>query len=68
VVDFLLSPAVQEDIPLNMFVYPASSSARVPDAFSQYTQVPPEPATLDPQQIGDNRDRWIEEWTDIVLR
>jgi thiamine transport system substrate-binding protein len=68
VVDFLLSMTVQEDIPLNMFVYPALSTARVPDAFTRFTQVPPAPATMDPEQIRDNRDRWIEEWTDIVLR
>jgi thiamine transport system substrate-binding protein len=68
VVDFLLSPPVQEDIPLNMFVYPALSTAPVPDVFTRFTQVPPAPATMDPQLIRDNRDRWIEEWTDIVLR
>jgi thiamine transport system substrate-binding protein len=68
VVDFLLSPAVQEDIPLTMFVYPASSAAQLPEAFTQFTQVPAEPGTLDPALIGANRDRWIEEWTDTVLR
>jgi thiamine transport system substrate-binding protein len=68
VVDFLLSPEVQADIPLNMFVFPALESAELPPAFEQFAQIPPEPLSMDPARIGANRDRWIEEWTDIVLR
>jgi thiamine transport system substrate-binding protein len=51
-----------------MFVYPALSTARVPDAFTQFTRAPATPTTMDPATIGANRDRWIEEWTDTVLR
>jgi thiamine transport system substrate-binding protein len=67
-VDFLLSTEVQEDIPLNMFVFPALESARLPQVFEQFAELPPEPVSMDPTTIGANRDRWIEEWTDTVLR
>ncbi len=67
-VDFLLSQPVQEDIPLNMFVFPALRSAVLPDVFRSFAQVPADPVTMDPATIAANRDRWIEEWTQTVLR
>ena len=67
-VDFLLSPTVQEDIPLNMFVYPVLPRWSCPIVFRELTAAPIDPLTLDPAIIAANRDRWIEEWTQIVLR
>lgn len=65
-IDYLLSVAVQEDIPLNMFVYPANRDAALPQVFVDFSQVPSDPATLDPAAIEANRKTWINEWTDIV--
>ena len=67
-VDFMLSTRFQEDIPLNMFVFPVRDGVTLPDVFVQFAEVPPEPLDLPPKKIGENRDRWIEEWTDTVLR
>jgi thiamine transport system substrate-binding protein len=67
-VDFLLSQPVQEDIPLNMFVFPALTAAALPDVFRVFAELPDDPAQMDPATIAANRDRWIEEWTQIVLR
>ena len=67
-VDFMLSKGFQEDMPLQMFVYPANPNASLPEAFVKYAQVPAQPASLTPDDIAANRDRWIEEWTDIVLK
>lgn len=66
-VDFLLSQRVQEDIPLNMFVWPALPTAVVPDAFSRYSTQPSQPLSMDQATIAAGRERWIREWTDIVL-
>lgn len=66
-IDFLLSPAAQEDIPLQMFVFPVVPNTPLPPVFAQYAQVPSAPLTLDPGTIEANRDRWINEWTDAVL-
>ena len=65
-IDFLLSKAVQEDIPLNMFVYPANQQAQLPDVFTRYTTFPDDPVIMDPVMIENNRERWIKEWTDIA--
>ena len=67
-VDFMLSRSFQEDIPLNMFVFPANERAALPEAFVQWAQVPEETAVIDPALIDANREQWIEAWTDVVLR
>lgn len=66
--DFLLSPAFQEDIPLNMFVFPANSDAELPPEFVEWAELSEEPLSLPPEVIEANRDAWTERWTEIVLR
>ncbi len=68
VVDFLLSPAFQEDIPLHMWVYPANSQAQVGDLFEKWAEIPAEPVQLSPAEIAAGREGWIEGWTDVMLR
>ena len=65
-VDFLLARTFQEDIPLNMFVFPANEDAVLPDVFVEYATVPANPVTMDPAAIEENRDRWLAEWATIV--
>lgn len=67
-VDFLLSPTFQEDIPLHMFVYPANSTASVGDLFQKWAEVPESPVQLSPDAISAHREEWIEAWTDVMLR
>ena len=67
-VDFLLSKPFQEDVPLQMFVFPVNPLAALPDAFILYAQVPEQPAELSPAEIAQNRDKWIAAWTETVLR
>jgi len=67
-VDYILSQLFQEDMPLNMFVYPANENAELPAEFVEWTQVPEETAVIDPQTIDANRETWIEAWTEVVLR
>ena len=67
-VDFLLSTAFQEDIPANMFVFPANSKASLPKEFTSTVRLVDKPLTLDPTQIEAKRDDWTERWTKAVLR
>lgn len=67
-VDALLSRPIQEDIPLQMFVYPANANAELPELFVQFGQTPSEPAEVDPSAIEANRETWIAAWTDLMLR
>ncbi len=67
-IDFLLDQQFQEDLPLRMFVFPVNPNAALPAVFEQWATVPADPATLSPAIIDANRDRWIQEWTETVLR
>jgi thiamine transport system substrate-binding protein len=66
-VDFVMDRAFQEDFPTRMWVYPANSAAALPAVFD-FALAPEDPATVDPAMITANREAWIDEWTQIVLR
>ncbi|MDK3161680.1 thiamine ABC transporter substrate-binding protein [Kamptonema cortianum] len=67
-IDFLLSREFQEDMPLNMFVFPVVEDAELPDLFVEYAQIPDEPVEMSAQAIDENRERWIETWIQNILR
>jgi len=65
-VDFMLSQQFQEDMPLNMYVYPVNKNAKLPDVFVKYAQIAARPAVLSYADIAKNRDAWIEAWTQAM--
>ena len=67
-IDFMLSEKFQEDIPLNMFVFPANQDAHVPDEFIEFIQVPEQPASLPMEVIATERENWIEAWRQLMLQ
>ena len=67
-VDFMLDVRFQEDMPLNMFVFPVNERAELPEAFLEHTVVPDDPFEIDHAEIGERREEWIDEWTATVLR
>lgn len=64
--DWLLSPAFQQDIPLRMFVYPVSTQAAVPIVFRQYAAVVQQPWSLRPEEVAANRANWVERWASVM--
>lgn len=67
-IDFMLSTTFQEDIPLNMYVFPVNENAALDEVFQEHLQIPEDTAEVAPQAIAENREKWIQEWTDTVLR
>ncbi|MEU2926461.1 thiamine ABC transporter substrate-binding protein [Streptomyces sp. NPDC007251] len=67
-IDFLVSKEFQEDMPLNMFVYPVVQGAKVPAEFSEYGKAAQHPETMAPGKIAANRDQWVKSWTSLVLK
>ncbi|HSM02538.1 MAG TPA: thiamine ABC transporter substrate-binding protein [Acidimicrobiia bacterium] len=65
-IDFMLSLEFQEDVPGQMFVYPVRPDAELPAWFGDRPQ--DTPTGLDPATIEANRERWLAEWSDAVLR
>ena len=66
-VDFMLGQKFQEDIPMQMFMYPVNSNAHLPEEYSLYAGQASQPASLDPAVIAANRERWIADWIEAVL-
>jgi thiamine transport system substrate-binding protein len=67
-VDFMLSTTFQEDIPLQMYVFPVNENAQLDATFQDYLAIPENPISLDPADIADKRETWIQAWTETVLR
>ena len=67
-VDFMLTAQFQSDIPLQMFVFPVRDGTKLPVVFTKFADVAATPLSLPARQIGAQRDRWINQWTDTVLR
>ncbi|MCY3832160.1 MAG: thiamine ABC transporter substrate-binding protein [Chloroflexi bacterium] len=67
-VDFMLSPAFQAELPLNMFVFPVREDIALPDVFAEYALIPENPASVDSAEIEAKRDDWIQAWMEVMLR
>ncbi|MGE3077331.1 MAG: thiamine ABC transporter substrate binding subunit [Dehalococcoidia bacterium] len=67
-IDFMLSVPVQEDIPEQMAVFPVNEDATVPEAFTEFSAVDVPAADVSASEIAKNRDKWIDDWTQAVLR
>lgn len=67
-IDFLLSTRFQEDVPLQMFVFPVNREASLAPDFAEHAVVPQDPLELSPEEIEANREQWVDEWTSIVIR
>ena len=66
-IDFLLSQPFQEDVPMQMFVFPVLPDAVIPEAFQKTAESPTQPASLAPELIASQRDAWINAWTNLML-
>ncbi len=67
-IDFMLSKRFQEDMPLQMFVYPVLPAAALPTLFTTFAPIPTQVTTVPPVTIDQNRESWITAWTKVVLR
>ncbi|MER6673628.1 thiamine ABC transporter substrate-binding protein [Streptomyces sp. NPDC000983] len=67
-IDFLISKRFQEDMPLNMFVYPVVEAAAVPAEFTEFGPAAKDPRTMAPAKIAEHRDEWVKSWTSLVLK
>lgn len=66
-VELLLSPAFQAEVPDLMFVYPVLDGIELPEVFTRFSAVPADPYRLSPDEVGAERADWVETWTSIVL-
>ncbi len=67
-VDFLVSAEFQREVPLNLFVWPARTDVELPQEFVDFVEIVEDPLTLEPEVIDANREAWLDDWTEQVLR
>ncbi len=67
-IDFLISKKFQKEIPLNLFVYPIRDDVNLPQEFTDFSTVPEQPFSIDPETITKNREGWVDTWTQLVVR
>ena len=66
-VDFMLGVPFQQEMPLQMFVYPVNENAVLPPEFVEFASASLDPAVLSPAMIANYRDEWIAAWQSTVL-
>lgn len=66
--DFLLSAPFQQDVPMQMFVFPVRQDATLPAVFTKFAARPTDPKQLPAEEIAANREAWIKSWNSIVLK
>jgi thiamine transport system substrate-binding protein len=67
-IDFMLGEQFQAALPDNMYVYPVDRAVELPEAWAEFARVAPEPYSVDPAEISENRTEWLREWRDITSR
>ncbi len=65
-IDFLVSPAFQQVVALNLFVFPVHPDVELDQTFIDYAAIPESPVSLDPAVIDEHREEWIDEWSRLV--
>lgn len=67
-VDFLVSPAFQAELPDSMYVFPVDDSVELPELWARWAQTPEKPLAVDPDVVAANRDEWLTDWAEITTR
>jgi thiamine transport system substrate-binding protein len=67
-IDFMLSTTFQQDIPLQMYVFPVNPNAELDEIFVNFLAIPDKPAYVSAEDIAENRESWIRDWTETILR
>ena len=60
--EFLLGKEFQESMPLTLFVFPVNTQAVLPEVFQKFAVRPANPLTVEPKNIEDNREAWLDTW------
>jgi thiamine transport system substrate-binding protein len=66
-VKYLLGNRFQESMPLSLFVFPVNQDAVLPDLFVKFAVRAKNPLTISPQEIEQNREKWLKEWRALLL-
>jgi thiamine transport system substrate-binding protein len=66
VIQWLLSEDVQAALPTSMYVFPVRDGVALPSDWETYAKRPSQPWQVDPTEIADHREAWLEQWRDLA--
>ena len=66
-IDTFIGKEWQEDLPMQMFVYPVNELADLPEEFDLYGKPAVNPVMPDPQLVAEKHDEWVRIWSEEVL-
>ncbi len=64
----MLTRAFQEALPEAMYVFPVDAGARLPTDWASFAKQPDHAYAVDPAQVAEHRDEWLEQWSDVTSR
>ncbi len=65
-INWMLSKAVQADIPKKMYMYPVDSSVQLPEALAKFGPLAEKPVEVAPDKIAAEREQWLKLWASAV--
>jgi thiamine transport system substrate-binding protein len=65
-VEFMVSPEWQAELPLTNFVFPVLTGTPLPPVFERFAVRPAEPLDVPADRVAAERDAWIEQWRTIL--
>lgn len=65
-INWMLSKAVQADIPKKMYMYPVDSSVQLPEALAKFGPLAEKPVEVAPNKIAAEREQWLKLWASAV--
>ena len=66
-IDAFIGKEWQEDLPMQMFVYPVNELAELPEEFELYGKPAVNPVMPDPELVAEKHDEWVRIWAEEVL-
>jgi thiamine transport system substrate-binding protein len=67
-IDFMTQKSFQRALPDFMYVYPVDRAVALPADWARYAKTAPEPYSVPPAEIAENRSTWLSQWSDITTR
>ena len=65
-IDIVLSPEIQALIPTSQWMFPVHSGVELPPDFARLAVVPENPVFLDPGEVAQHLDNWINQWQALL--
>lgn len=65
-INWMLSKAVQADIPKKMYMYPVDSSVQLPEVLAKFGPLAEKPVEVAPNKITAEREQWLKLWASAV--